>query len=946
MSQRFIANLVTSILLLVSSINMCPMLSMQASNEVGSPSWTQIIPHNIPSVRYDSSMAYDSGRNVIVLFGGISYGFFPHDTFEFSGGVWTPRASANGLSPQDDGPVAYDSIRGETILYGCGQTWVWDGTNWTLKHPLTSPSSCKAGIAFDAQRGVAVLFAADGTTWEWDGANWTEKITVHSPSPRETTLAYDSDRGKIILFGGRVGHTLYNDIWEYDGIDWTFRPTAGDVPPPRGVTEIVYDTTTKRTVLYGGLTCDPNCNFYGDTWNWDGNTGTWTERTPAVNPGPRNTSYAFDSSRGVTVLFGGQLNLYSYGDTWEWNDALGTWTNTITQTHPPTNPPPERGGAYDSVRNETVIFGGNLFCCGEYDSSETWILANNATKWEKRNPVTSPPARSNHMMAFDPQRGVTVLFGGTSPTGNLNDTWEWDGTNWTQRQPVNSPGARHGASITYDSGRGVVVLFGGRDYPHNDTWEWDGTNWIQRFPVHSPPPRAYATMAYDEAREKVVLFGGHDPGYFQDTWEWDGTDWVERTPLNLPSARYAHGMAYDELRNRIVLHGGLAGGAFVNDTWEWDGTNWTLITPTNDPPPPNYGLFVYDSSRAAFIFLSFSTWKLTVSPPNTPPTVNAGGPYTVNEGSSVSVTATGNDPDGDTITYAWDLDNDGNFETSGQTVTFSALGLDGPSGQTVVVRAIDEGGLSDTDPATINVLNVAPTIDAITAPINPIQVNTSINVNASFTDPGTPDTHSAVWDWGDNSTTPGTVTETNGSGSVSGSHTYTASGVYTVKITVTDDDGDSDEAIFQYVVVYDPNGGFVTGGGWINSPAGAYTPDPSLTGQANFGFVSKYQKGATIPTGQTEFQFHVANLNFKSTSYDWLVIAGKKAQYKGTGTINGAGNYGFMLTAIDGSPDKFRIKIWDKITDEVIYDNQLGAEDTADPATAIQGGSIVIHKAK
>jgi len=53
-----------------------------------------------------------------------------------------------------------------------------------------------------------------------------------------------------------------------------------------------------------------------------------------------------------------------------------------------------------------------------------------------------------------------------------------------------------------------------------------------------------------------------------------------------------------------------------------------------------------------------------------------------------------------------------------------------------------------------------------------------------------------------------------------------------------------------------------------------------------------------------------------------------------------------MLTAIDGSPDKFRIKIWDKATGEVIYDNHLGASDTADPVTAIQGGSIVIYKPK
>jgi hypothetical protein len=155
------------------------------------------------------------------------------------------------------------------------------------------------------------------------------------------------------------------------------------------------------------------------------------------------------------------------------------------------------------------------------------------------------------------------------------------------------------------------------------------------------------------------------------------------------------------------------------------------------------------------------------------------------------------------------------------------------------------------------------------------------------------------------------------------------------------------------LAVYDPTGGFVTGGGWINSPAGAYTPDPGLTGKANFGFVSKYKRGATTPTGETEFQFKVAHLNFHSDTYDWLVIAGKKAMYKGAGTINGVGDYGFMLSAIDGKlaentdADMFRIKIWDRDNgDAVVYDNQMDADENADLTTAIDGGSIVIHVPK
>ena len=65
-----------------------------------------------------------------------------------------------------------------------------------------------------------------------------------------------------------------------------------------------------------------------------------------------------------------------------------------------------------------------------------------------------------------------------------------------------------------------------------------------------------------------------------------------------------------------------------------------------------------------------------------------------------------------------------------------------------------------------------------------------------------------------------------------------------------------------------------------------------MAGKTNFGFFSKYKKGATVPTGETEFRFKVADLNFHSTEYEWLVVAGPRAQSKGSGTINGAGDSG------------------------------------------------------
>ena len=81
-------------------------------------------------------------------------------------------------------------------------------------------------------------------------------------------------------------------------------------------------------------------------------------------------------------------------------------------------------------------------------------------------------------------------------------------------------------------------------------------------------------------------------------------------------------------------------------------------------------------------------------------------------------------------------------------------------------------------------------------------------------------------------------------------------------------------------------------------------------------------------------------------------MAGAKAQFKGSGTINGQGDYGFMLTAVDGAvnggggTDRFRIRIWERSTGAAVYDNQMDAGDTADPTTALGGGSIIIHTTK
>jgi hypothetical protein len=272
----------------------------------------------------------------------------------------------------------------------------------------------------------------------------------------------------------------------------------------------------------------------------------------------------------------------------------------------------------------------------------------------------------------------------------------------------------------------------------------------------------------------------------------------------------------------------------------------------------------------------------------------------------------------------------------------------------ISVRVTDKDGGSGSGTASVTVKNVPPAGVTITAPaFGQLFPAGSVSLSATYTDVGTKDTHTCQIKWDlDNAAAPvaaGTIAEPSGTsaGTCTNSQTLGA-GVYTAEVTVKDDDGGTATATVLFVV-YDPSAGFVTGGGWLNSPAGAYRADPALSGRANFGFVAKYQRGATTPSGQTEFHFQAGNFSFHSSTYERLVVAGAKAQFTGTGTVNGTAGYNFILTATDGQvsggggADKFRIKITGP--GGVVYDNVPTAGDDIDSANPqeIAGGSIVIH---
>jgi alpha-tubulin suppressor-like RCC1 family protein len=323
--------------------------------------------------------------------------------------------------------------------------------------------------------------------------------------------------------------------------------------------------------------------------------------------------------------------------------------------------------------------------------------------------------------------------------------------------------------------------------------------------------------------------------------------------------------------------------------------------------------------------------------PNLPPVADAGGPYRGDEGAAIVLDgATASDPDMDALTVSWQLSDP------------ATCSVDDNSSLNPTVTCLDDGNFTATltvndgrNPAVssdvvVTVDNVAPVALSL-APSTPdpvLSINTPLTLEATFSDAaGSADeAYSCAFDWDGDGSADATVSATYGACSESVS--YALPGVYTVTMVVADKDGAlSAEIAYLYVVVYDPDAGFVTGGGWIDSPAGAYSADAAAGGKANFGFVAKYRRGANVPDGNTQFHFKAGDLNFHSTSYEWLVVAGQSAQFRGQGTINGEGSYTFMISAGDGSPDTFRIHIWGD--NGTVYDN--GSQQ------ALGGGSVVIH---
>jgi hypothetical protein len=490
---------------------------------------------SMPDARSGLALAFDTARGRTVMYGGLSSpNVNSTKTYEYDGVAWVEVPGAvggNSAGDRSGHAMSYDAGRDRTILVGSGSgsgaidQYEWDGTNrtWASRVFATAPGRrLNPQLAYDASRSRIVLMGGEGfnDTWLFDGTTWT-LATNGNAAPGglgrdQHAMAYDATRSRVLLFGGIADNANpQRDLYSWSGTAWSAVLANRTSPSPRWNPGMDYDDDRARSVVFGGLIVrrDGLTNAYSaGTYEWDGSA--WSVRTPAASPGGRHgMPLVYDNIRKRHVLYGGGTtdSTSVLAEVWEFDPTgNGTWTR---QADSDAGRRWGQASAFDRSRGNMVVFGGvdqNGAVLGD-----TWIY--NGTSWTQYTAAPSPSARGGARMIYDSTRGKIVIFGGINGSTAPNDTWEWDGSSWQEIviPAANRPPGRTYAFMAYDTDHQVVVLAAGlpggtasNRASLSDQWSFDGSTWKKLSGDFRPLARVSGNMTYDAARKQLVVACG------------------------------------------------------------------------------------------------------------------------------------------------------------------------------------------------------------------------------------------------------------------------------------------------------------------------------------------------------------------------------------------------------------------------------------------------------
>ncbi|MDP9360395.1 MAG: hypothetical protein M3P29_02970 [Acidobacteriota bacterium] len=581
-----------------------------------------------PSARFETRMVWDTAIHRAVLFGGSTaidagtkLAYELGDTWEWTGTRWLQLFPVHNPSARAGESMAFDSLRNRVVIFGgrltktnLNDTWTFDGTDWTRIQTANAPSIRElAGAAYDSARDRIVLFggtlqtySADGRTltetplhdtWELDGTNWRQ-ILADGPAVIKPILEYDQVRKQTIMLGADTkGATL---MYAYDAAGAKWNQLTPATLPACAIEGAMAWQSSNNTILYTGGVC-ANSAPTEDTYEWDGTA--WNKIDLKTFAGRYfGLALTYDPDHQNAVMFGGAPASGTL--------LAGTFTyaNQIWAAAGDLDYPVPRSlfvFAADPVRNIIYLFGGLNGSTVFYDF---WTYQNG--QFRPQTASNQPTDCSSPVAAFDTDRQKLVMVCSGSAT------WEYDGTTWTKYESSKTAPPSHSfSSLVYDQSLKKTVFFGGYDGVStylDQTWTFDGSAWVQ-VKKNPAPSRSNTAMWYDPILKKTVIYGGLGRvnakdrlTRLSDMWSFDGTGWTEIKPATTPGMRYGAQVAVDPKTNHAFVFGGIRLDldannnqvqVYANDMWEWDGTNWTKVTTAVTPPARENGGFAVDPIR-------------------------------------------------------------------------------------------------------------------------------------------------------------------------------------------------------------------------------------------------------------------------------------------------------------------------------------------------------------
>ncbi len=482
--------------------------------DLGTLTWSRLTPKlQAPTPRQAAGMAYQAGRDRIVLFGGQDASGILSDVwlFSFADSGWS-KLNPSGLypTPRYDVAAAFDSVSNALLVFGGsdnGQSYN-DVFSLSLSPPQVWSKLVLSGTAPAARGQVAMLGAPLGR--------------------------------RVWLYGGQdVAGTYYEDSFALNVANnfWEAVPDSGNAPPIRMACMAVDDAAHDRMVFFGGWT-GLEASSFNETWVLNyGPVGqaalTWQKiNTNGYTPGRYGASEFYDPDYGpnhsqrMLVFAGGRNDADFTNDIWQLDLNDWTWTQLVTS-----NDPPVRTGmssVLDKTRNRIVMFGG--LGTASLRKNDTWILDLTTLQWTEVDTdpnAVKPTPRLRMAHVDDPLHDRMVIACGMDTLAEIhdpatrmfNDSWAFDYNTltWSLLPTTGDPAPRFDVlgEVVEDQNR--MYMFGGAVqgvigdsnelyYLDLDTYAWtletvDGTPAAKR--------NGY-TMVWNDARRWLIPFSGTD----------------------------------------------------------------------------------------------------------------------------------------------------------------------------------------------------------------------------------------------------------------------------------------------------------------------------------------------------------------------------------------------------------------------------------------------------